>query len=280
MRAFDNEVVDVIWRAVEGLVPSQHRPHPLGCHRPRVPDRICFEGILIRLVTGCAWVDAEALLGRVVSDTTLRARRDEWIAAGVFDQLVEEAITAYDRIIGLDFSECAVDGSQHKAPAGGEGTGPNPTDRGRKGWKWSLFADRNGIPLGWATEGANRHDLILVQPTLEAVVERGLLIETETLHLDRGYDNGATRTLITSFGVQDVICSRIRPKGTAYGKKQPVPLGMRWPIERTNSWLSNFGQLRRNTDRRTAHRLAQLALAIAVLLTAKLIDWRNRWNPR
>ena len=54
---------------------------------------------------------------------------------------------------------------------------------------------------------------------------------------------------------------------------------MRWPVERTNSWLSNFGQLRRNTDRHPQHRLAQLALAIVLLITAKLIDWRNRWNP-
>jgi hypothetical protein len=58
-----------------------------------------------------------------------------------------------------------------------------------------------------------------------------------------------------------------------------VPLGQRWAIERTNSWLSNFGQLRRNTDRRPQHRLAQLALAIVLLICAKLIDWRNRWNP-
>lgn len=50
-------------------------------------------------------------------------------------------------------------------------------------------------------------------------------------------------------------------------------------IERTNSWLSNFGRLRRNTDRRVPHRLAQLALAVALLLTAKLIDWRDRWSP-
>jgi hypothetical protein len=52
---------------------------------------------------------------------------------------------------------------------------------------------------------------------------------------------------------------------------------MRWPVERTNSWLSNFGQLRRNTDRAVAHRLAQMALAITLLITAKLIDWRDRW---
>ena len=54
---------------------------------------------------------------------------------------------------------------------------------------------------------------------------------------------------------------------------------MRWPIERTNSWLSNLGQLRRNTDRRTHHRHAQLALAVVLLITAKLIDWRARWSP-
>jgi transposase len=279
MRALEPEVVDAIWQAVETLLPSPPvGGHPLGCHRARVPDRVCFEGILIRLVTGCAWVDAEQLLGRAVSDTTMRARRDEWLAAGVFDALATEALAAYDRIIGLDLSDCAVDGSQHKAPTGGEGTGPSPVDRGKRGWKWSLFADRNGIPLGWATEGANRHDTVLLAPTLAAVTDRGLLADCETLHLDRGYDNGVVRRLVADAGVDDLICSKVRPAGTATTKKL-VPLGMRWPIERTNSWLSNFGQLRRNTDRYSAHRLAQLALAIALLLTAKLIDWRNRWSP-
>ena len=54
---------------------------------------------------------------------------------------------------------------------------------------------------------------------------------------------------------------------------------MRWTVERTNSWLLNFGQLRRNTDRRIQHRLAQLCLAIVLIITVKLINWRNRWNP-
>ena len=56
-------------------------------------------------------------------------------------------------------------------------------------------------------------------------------------------------------------------------------MGLRWPVERANSWLSNYGQLRRNTDRKAIHRLAQLAFAVALLLTAKLIDWRNHWSP-
>lgn len=279
MRALEPSVIDAVWQAVEALLPTPPADaHPLGCHRRRVPDRVCFQGILIRLVTGCAWVDVERLLDGAVSDTTLRARRDEWLAAGVFDALVDEAIAAYDRIIGLDLSECAVDGSQHKAPTGGEGTGPSPVDRGKRGWKWSLFSDRNGIPVGWTSDGANRNDCVLLEPTLTDAADRGLLAECETLHLDRGYDNGVVRNLVAALGIDDLICSKVRRAGTAKAKKL-VPLGMRWPIERTNSWLSNFGQLRRNTDRRTGHRLAQLALAIALLLTAKLIDWRDRWSP-
>ena len=279
MRALETEVVDAVWAAVEPLLPTPPSDgHPLGCHRARVPDRVCFEGVLIRLVTGCAWVDVERLLGGAVSDTTLRGRRDEWVAAGVFEALANEALAAYDRIVGLDFSDCSVDGSQHKAPVGGEGTGPSPTDRGKRGWKWSLFADRHGIPVGWATDGANRHDTTLLEPTLVAAANRGLLAETETLHLDRGYDNGVVRRLIAAMSIDDLVCAKRRPAGTATGNKH-VPLGLRWPIERTNSWLSNFGQLRRNTDRKVTHRLAQLALAVTLLLTAKLIDWRNRWSP-
>ncbi len=277
MRAFDPEVVDAVWAAVKPLLPDPPADtHPLGCHRRRVSDRICFEAILVRLALGCAWITAEALCGNRVSDTTLRGRRDEWVAAGVFDTLVAEALAGYDRLIGLELSECAIDGSTHKAPCGGQGTGKNPTDRGKLGWKWSLLSDRAGIPLGWAADGANRHDSILVPPTLEAVGARGLLGDIETLHLDRGYDSAVVRDLVAACGIDDLICAKRRPAGSTPAK-QSVPLGMRWPIERTNSWLANYGQLRRNTDRRTTHRLA---LTVAVLLTAKLIDWRNRWTTR
>lgn len=44
----------------------------MGGRRRRIPDRLCYEGILIRLVTGCSWVTAEHFLGGAVSDTTLR----------------------------------------------------------------------------------------------------------------------------------------------------------------------------------------------------------------
>ena len=278
MRALDPEVVDAVWTAVKAQLPPPPRDeHPLGCHRRRVPDRVCFEAILLRLTTGCSWVDAERLVGGRASDTTIRARRDEWVVAGVFDALAAEALAAYDRVVGLDLSEAALDASLHKAPAGGEGTGPNPCDRGKSGWKWSVVTDRWGIPLGWSSDGANRNDITLVDATLDAVHARGLLGEIGTLHLDRGYDHACVRAACTERGLTDLRCSKRRLPGKGR-HKTVVPLGLRWPVERTNSWLSNFGQLRRNTDRRTFHRLAQVALAVALLLTAKLIDWRNRWG--
>ena len=208
----------------------------------------------------------------------MRHRRDEWIDAGVFDAIATEALGGYDRVIGLDLSDVAVDGCLNKAPVGGEGTGPNPTDRGKLGWKWSILTDRNGIPLGWSIDGANRNDSALLAPTLDAVAGRSLLTEVDTLWLDRGYDSGVTRQRLAERGIDDAIIARKRKRNTAAGAVN-VPMGLRWPVERTNSWLTNFGQLRRNTDRRTPHRLAQFALAVAILLTAKLIDWRNRWSP-
>ena len=278
MRALDPEVVDVVWETIEPMIPLLAETHPLGCHRRRISDRLCFWGILVRLVTGASWVSVEAILERRVSDTTLRSRRDEWITAGVFDELRDHALDAYDRIIGLDLSEVAIDGSLHKAPCGGEGTGKNPTDRAKLGWKWSVAADANGIPLGWAIDGANRNDVELLEPTLADVARVGLLGEIETLHLDRGYDYPKTRARLAGLGLDDLNIQRRKPRGTLT-RRLPMRLGLRWVVEGTNSWLSNYGQLRRNTDRRTQHRHAQLCLASALLITAKLIDWRDRWSP-
>jgi len=263
MRALEPEVVEVLWKTVEALLPAQEAAHPLGCHRPRVPDRLCFWGILVRLTTGSSWVDIEALLEHKVSDTTLRARRDEWIAAGVFDVLKAEASAAFDRIIELDLTEVALDGSLHKAPYGGEGTGPNPTDRGKLGWKWSVASERHGIPVGWAIDGANRNDVRMLEPTLDAVTQSGLLADIGTLHLDRGYDYPIVRERLAGYGLTDLDIQR---RGTKQPGKQPVRLGLRWIVEATNSWWSNYGQLRRNTDRRNRHRHAALCLATTILI--------------
>jgi transposase len=154
MLALDPRVVEAVWHAVEPWLPRHTpKPHPLGCHRPRIPDRACLVGILIRLVTGCSW-DVAGRLSHT-SESTLRRRRDEWVAANVFGLLVEEALAAYDRVIGLDVTDLAIDGSQQKAPFGGEGTGPSVVDRRKQGWKWSIATGRDGIPVAWTICGAH-----------------------------------------------------------------------------------------------------------------------------
>jgi transposase len=278
MRALDPEVKAIVWAAIEPLVPVPVDTHPLGRHRQRKSDRDCFEVMLVRLVTGCSWEDAERLCNNKVSDTTVRKRRDEWIAAGVFDAIAAEALAGFDKIIGLDLSDVSLDGSIHKSPGGGQGTGKNPTDRSKLGWKWSIVVDANGIPFGWVGDGANRNDSVLLAPTLDDAKRRGLLMDVETIWLDRGYDSEATRQRLIEREVTDAVIAKKRKRGSREPKRNQ-PMGLRWPVERTNSWLSNFGQLRRNTDRRTIHRLAQFALAVTFILTAKLIDWRNRWMP-
>jgi transposase len=203
--------------------------------------------MLVRLVTGCSFEDAERLCGNKVSDTTVRNRRDEWIAAGVFDAIAAEALAAFDKIIGLDLSDVSLDGSLHKAPGGGEGTGKNPTDRSKLGWKWSILVDAKGIPIGWVADGANRNDSVLLAPTLDDAATRGLLADVETIWLDRGYDSEATRQRLAERALDDAVIARKRKRGSK-APKTNQPMGLRWPVERTNSWLSNFGGLRRNTD--------------------------------
>ena len=106
---------------------------------------------------------------------------------------------------------------------------------------------------------------------------KGLIGEIGTFHLDHGYDNGVVRQLCAEIGLGDVIVAKRRRHGTGRVRLD-VPLGMRWPVERTNSWLSNFGQLRRNTDRFIHQRLAQFALAIALIITIKLIKWATHYG--
>ena len=277
-RALEREVFDTIWQTVEPLLPVPDRSHPLGCHRPRIDDRLCFRGIFIRLVTGSSWVDIEAILDWAVSDTTLRARRDEWIAAGVFDRLAAEAQAAYDRIIELDLSDVAIDGSLHKAPCGGEGTGKNPTDRAKLGWKWSLAVDANGIPIGWAIDGANRNDIPMLEPTIDAIAQHGLLADIDTVHLDRGYDYPVIAQRLNRYGLVELDVQR---RGTKPEPGQPhrLTLGLRWIVEAANSWLTNYGQLRRNTDRRNHHRHTALHLVTTVIIVSRLLDHRDRWQP-
>lgn len=71
MRALDPELFDAVSVVVDPLLQKRDVMHSLGCHRRRISDRTCLFVMLVRLVTGCGWVDAERLTGDVVPGTTL-----------------------------------------------------------------------------------------------------------------------------------------------------------------------------------------------------------------
>jgi len=85
-------------------------------------------------------------------------RFQEWREAGVFEKMWEEGLMEYGNKKGIDWKWQSKDGAMTKAPLGGEGTGRNPTDRGKSGPKRSLLTDGNGIPPSVTADGANRHD--------------------------------------------------------------------------------------------------------------------------
>ena len=129
--------------------------HPLECHKSRIPDRVVFEKLLQMLVFGCAYwriADEEC------SESRLHRRRDEWTDLGMMEALRETALTAYDRTIGLELADVAVDGCITKVPCGSEKAGRSPVDRGKQGIKRSTAVDANGIPIGGVTDPANRND--------------------------------------------------------------------------------------------------------------------------
>jgi hypothetical protein len=255
--------------------------HPLGCHRPGSQTAIASRRSCSDWSPGAPGTSPA---GWERGETTLRRRRDEWVAAGAFQHLVEEAINAFDKVVALDLSEVSVDGSLHKAPMGEEGTGLNPTDRGKTGLKWSVATDAMECPSAGSPKGPTATtpsfstlDDILLAPTLDDVKQRGLLSDVETLWLDRGYDSKVTRTRLAERGVTDAMIAKKRARGSATSTKRQS-MGLRWAVKRTNSWLSNSGQLRRNTDRFNAHRLAQFALAVALIITVKLAKWAKCWD--
>lgn len=155
MPALPSSVIDPLWSQFKTLLPTINDGHPLGCHRRRVADRVIFDKLVTRLVLGCAYTKHADDL---VSATTLRARRDEWIAHGVFVRLEQIVLEAFDQSIGLDLTHLSIDGCCVKAPCGGDNTGPNPTDRVKSGQKRSVLVEGHGLPIGVILAGANRHD--------------------------------------------------------------------------------------------------------------------------
>jgi len=119
----DWRLPDELWQAIQPLLPER-KMHPLGCHRPRVPDRAAMDAIFFVLRTGCQW-NALSATG-LCSSSSAHRRFQEWVQAGVFLEIWKRGLLAYDALIGIDWSWLAMDGAMSKAPLGGEKHGAKP----------------------------------------------------------------------------------------------------------------------------------------------------------
>lgn len=268
MYAYDPAVNEPVFRAIKSLLPERPK-HPLGCHRRRVPDEVCFIWILHRLVTGASWETLEAMSGHHVSDTTLRHRRDEWIQAGVFQQIAAQAVNGYDRLVGFDLSRVCIDGSDHLAPGGGEGAGHSIKHPGRLSWKWCLAVDADGVPIAFEIAAGNRNDYALLFPLLDQLHDRTITTRIASIHADRGFNYTSTANeLSTRYGLDNFVAPPRNPPNS--GTVALIGMGERWIVEAANSWLRNYRQLAINTDRHSRHRHAALCLAITLFITHRL----------
>jgi len=266
-----------LWVQFSALLPERPRvapTHPLGCHRQRVSNRLVFEHVVAALVHGSGY---ERIATPGCSDRTIRRRLQEWAALGRAEQVHLLTLEAYERMIGLDLEELAVDGCITKAPSGGEMAGRSPVDRGKQGMKRSVLTEGAGIPVHLVPAGANRHDAPLLAATLTSLDKAAALTDAEpgTVHLDQGYAGGPTRTLLDELGLDGVIARK--------GVAAPRQAASRWTVERTHSWKNGYGKLRRCTEKRRLIVEFYLFLAAAVAVLRQLIQkarLRYRWPTR
>lgn len=260
------EVNDEFWERVRPLIPPA--PSHAKGGRPRLSDRQAFEAIVYVLRTGIQW---NALPKEAGASSTVHDRFQEWERAGFFQALWQAQLNEYDELVGIQWEWQAADGAMSKAPFGGAATGPNPTDRGKRGTKRSLLTDGAGIPLALIIDGANRHDVKLLSATLDGVaVSRPEPTREHPQHLclDAGYDSTPIST--------DLLTRRYQPHVRSRGEERmekEIIAGYRtrrWVVERTHSWLNRSRRILVRWEKKAENSLAFLHLACAQLLFAKV----------
>jgi len=99
---------DWLWEKIEPLLPPPP-PHPLGTHRPRIPNQRVMDAILLVLRTGMQW---NALRATVICNSSTAHRRfQEWERAGVFHEIWRKGLLDYDEVVGIDWRFLAADGA-------------------------------------------------------------------------------------------------------------------------------------------------------------------------
>ena len=130
----------------------------------------------------------------------------------------------------------------------GAQTGPNPTDRRKKGTKHHVLTSANGIPLAARITGANRNDITQLLPLVDAVPPVAGKVgrprrRPKTLYGDRAYDSQPHRNALRRRGIVPFLARRRTEHGSGLGV-------YRWVVERTIAWLRQYRRLRVRYERR------------------------------
>ena len=126
MPAIPSWLLEPLWDQFAALLPDRpvyHPSHPLGCHKPRIADRIIFEKLVQVLRFGCSYASiADCACGA----TTIRERRDEWIKAGIFGKLKKIARESDTGSSAWSWRTWHSKGASPRPPAAGK-RGPRPS---------------------------------------------------------------------------------------------------------------------------------------------------------
>jgi transposase len=123
--------------------------------------------------------------------------------------------------------------------------------RGRKGTGTTalVLMDGRQTPLGAIIAPANEHEVRHIERLVDSAVVD--LPEQSRLIYDKAADSDALRDRLAERGME-LICAhrsnRTKPKRQD-GRKLRCAKTSRWRIERTNSWLHNYGRFSVRQDR-------------------------------
>lgn len=260
-RSFDAfRVSDEFWDRIRWLLP-EYPASPKG-GRPRADLRRVVDAIFYCLRTGCQW---KAIPPELCPGSTAHGYFQEWVELGLFEELWAIALEEYDDLQGLDWRWQSIDGAMTKAPLGGESTGPNPTDRAKRGTKRSLQTEAAGIPISIAVAGANVHDKRLLEPTLSYREEFGPNVPAdveENLCLDKGYHYPDVPELVEEI-YQYTAHIRARGEEASALRRKAGKKARRWVVERTHGWLNRFRRILIRWEKKTENYFALLQFACA-----------------
>jgi transposase len=183
---------------------------------------------------GTPWRSPHATADKA-SGSTLRRHLEQWAQIGLLPQVHAVLVGMLRGDPTLILDTCSV-----RAKREGDLTGPNPTDRGKRGTKYHIATTGDGIPVACAATAANVNDTLVFERLFLAAF--GVLARIQTVFADKGYDTEHHRQLCRAFEAEPHIHKRGQPHGSGLGKR-------RWPVERSNAWILENKRLALRYDR-------------------------------